>query len=220
MQEPEVYIGFRRDLEPATLARWVDRQEVQRMLEALHRLPVAAGDTILVPAGVPHVIGEGVFLVELQEPTDFSVLLEWRDFELDGPRDGHLGLGFELALSCIDCSGWEAERVGELRGVRGRGRRTGPGVELALPPEADRFFRAQRVRPGPESTLEAAFAVLVVISGAGTLEIESGETVELRRGDTAVVPFAAGQQIVRGGLEMIRCLPPIHGGAEDVRSAA
>ena len=39
---------------------------------------------VLVPAGVLHAIGEGVLLVELQEPEDLSILLEWRGFELDG----------------------------------------------------------------------------------------------------------------------------------------
>jgi hypothetical protein len=35
---------------------------------------------VLVPAGTPHAIGAGVLLVELQEPTDLSVLLEWAGF--------------------------------------------------------------------------------------------------------------------------------------------
>ena len=43
-----------------------------------------AGDAVLCPAGVPHAIGAGVFLVEIQEPTDFSVLLEYDGFALDG----------------------------------------------------------------------------------------------------------------------------------------
>jgi hypothetical protein len=37
-----------------------------------------------VPAGLPHAIDPGLFLVELQEPTDFSVLLEWEGFAADG----------------------------------------------------------------------------------------------------------------------------------------
>ena len=65
------------------------------MLDHLHRLPVRAGDGILVPAGQPHAIGAGVFVVEAQEPTDFSILLEWsvttatREESHLGPRLRH-----------------------------------------------------------------------------------------------------------------------------------
>src|SRR3712207_7675257 len=38
------------------------------------------GDAIFVPAGTPHAIGDGVLIVELQEPSDMSVLLEWEGF--------------------------------------------------------------------------------------------------------------------------------------------
>jgi mannose-6-phosphate isomerase len=156
-----------------------------------------------------------VFLVEVQEPTDFSVLLERRGFVVDEARDGHLGLGDELALSCVDRSGWGAERLAALRRERGRGRSLGHGAELALPEEADRFFRVQRVRPYPEARLQASFAVLVVIAGRGSLETESGGVIDLDRGHTVVVPFGAGTQVLCGGLEVIRCLPPEEGGAED-----
>ena len=43
-------------------------------------------------------IGEGIPLLELQEPSDLSLLLEWRGV-VDGERDAFLGLSGELALS-------------------------------------------------------------------------------------------------------------------------
>ena len=50
------------------------------MLAALHQVPVAAGDVLFVPAGTLHTIGAGILLVELQEPSDMSVVLEWERF--------------------------------------------------------------------------------------------------------------------------------------------
>ena len=67
---------------------------------------LSPGDRVLVPAGMPHAIGRGILLVELQEPTDFSVLLEWEGFAIDGRAEGHLGLGFDVALGCVDRAGW------------------------------------------------------------------------------------------------------------------
>src|SRR5919204_1799608 len=144
---PAVHLGFVEEVDPATLAGWVERQETATMLDALHRLAVAPGDAVLVPAGVPHAIGEGVFLVELQEPTDFSVLLEWAGFAIDGRADGHLALGFDVALQCVDRSGWRPEALARLRRGRRDGRPVGPGRDLLLPAEADPFFRAERLQP-------------------------------------------------------------------------
>jgi mannose-6-phosphate isomerase len=96
--DPVVHLGFREPMDPRRLAKLVAGQRVEPLLASLKVVPVAAGDTVLVPAGLPHTIGQGVLLAELQEPTDLSVLLEWEGFAVDGPTQGHLGLGFELAL--------------------------------------------------------------------------------------------------------------------------
>src|SRR6202012_6189903 len=113
-----VYLGFKQDADPAVIRRWVDDQDTAAILDSLNMVPGASGDTWLVPAGVPHAIGAGITLVELQEPTDFSILLEWAGFAIDGPREGHLGLGFDLALTALDYSGWDAGRRGGLRAPR------------------------------------------------------------------------------------------------------
>jgi mannose-6-phosphate isomerase len=207
--DAQVHLGFTRDLDAATVRGWVDRQDVGSMLGAMHALPVRAGDGVLVPAGLPHAIGEGIFLVELQEPTDFSVLLEWDGYDLDGPADGHLGLGFDLALQCVDRSGWAAEKLQQLR----RGREEGnpqDGVRPLLVPAAEPFFLADGLQvPGP-LTLEAAFAILVVLSGGGRLRTEAnaGGELELARGHTVLVPYAAGRSQLSGRLEAVRCRPP------------
>jgi mannose-6-phosphate isomerase len=207
--DPLVHLGFGEDMDPARLAGLVQAQRVDELLGGLNAVPVAAGDTVLVPAGMPHAIGQGVLLVELQEPTDFSVLLEWEGFAIDGRADGHLGLGFDLALGAVDRGGWSPARLDRLRSGRGPVR---PGAERLFPAEADPFFRAERLRPDPAVSLEAAFSILVVTGGSGRLETRGG-SVELSRGDTVLVPYAAGQGAVRGRLEAVRCLPPDPGGA-------
>jgi mannose-6-phosphate isomerase len=202
---PVVHLGFREDMDPARLAGLVEAQRVDDLLATLNAVPVAAGDTVLVPAGIPHAIGQGVLLVELQEPTDFSVLLEWEGFTIDGRADGHLGLGFDLALGAVDRAGWSRDRLDRLRGGRGPAR---PGAERLFPAEADPFFRAERLRPDPDAALEPAFSILVVTEGSGRLETGGG-SLGLGRGDTVLVPFAAGPGAVRGRLEAVRCLPPV-----------
>lgn len=199
-----VHVGFRHDVDEATVSGWVAAQDAEAMLEALHEVEVAAGDVVYVPAGTPHAIGEGILIVELQEPSDFSILLEWEGFAIDGPRDGHLGLGFEVALGALDRTGWDAARLDALAEARAEGGR--PGVETLFPPEADAFFRAERIRPAP-SDLPAAFSTLIVVDGGGVLRYHGGE-VALERGDAVLVPYAAGDCLIEGEMEALRCMPP------------
>ena len=75
--DPAVWVGWSEPVEPAELARRVDAQDSEWMLGKLNKITVRPGDGILVPAGTAHAIGAGVFVVEVQEPSDFSILLEW-----------------------------------------------------------------------------------------------------------------------------------------------
>jgi mannose-6-phosphate isomerase len=205
-----VYLGFSRGTDPAVVRRWVDGQDTAAMLDSLNKVPVAPGDTVLVPAGLPHAIGAGITLVELQEPTDFSILLEWAGFPIDGAKEGHLGLGFDLALTALDYSGWDERRLHALRAQR-PGAAERPGVTRLLPTGADPFFRAQRVdvsasRPGP-LTFDPGYAILVVVSGHGRVNHASGRLL-VRRGDAVLVPYAAGPVTLDGDFRALRCRPP------------
>jgi mannose-6-phosphate isomerase len=204
-----VRLGFCRDVDHGTLAGWVELQDSESMLEALNELEVEPGDCVFVPAGVPHAIGEGIFLVELQEPSDLSVLLEWSGFEVDGARDGHLGLGFDLALGCVRETAVGADELARLIRKMAVVPESAPGIRSLLPPDASAFFRAERLQPRPAVSLEPAFAILVVVDGDGQLETEDGGILRLSRGDTALVPYAAGSTELTGRVDAIRCLPPL-----------
>ncbi len=203
----EVYLGFNRDVTTAEVRDWVRSQDTGEMLSALNRLEVGPGDSLFVPAGLPHAIGPGVTLVELQEPTDFSVLLEWRGYGLR-PDEAHLGLGFDLALRALDRTGWTGPRVAEaLRsaGERPIGRQ---GVRRIFPAAADRFFRAELIDGDSGASLTAEFGVLVVLEGSGTLTAGARE-VALRRGSVFLLPAHAGLTEVNGEVRAIRCMPPL-----------
>ncbi len=170
------------------------------MLDTMHRVDLVRGDAVLVPAGLPHAIGAGAFVVELQEPTDLSILVEWDGFAIDGAADGHLGLGFDTALAAVDRRGWSAEEIAALRGARE------PDVGDLLPAAAS-FFRAERWRG--EGQWDPGFAVVVVVAGDGALVTEGGGSTVLRRGRTVLVPWSAGTLRLQAGagLEVLRCRP-------------
>ncbi|WP_410591287.1 class I mannose-6-phosphate isomerase [Amycolatopsis sp. lyj-23] len=204
--DPRVYPGFKETLSKATVSEWTREQDVPSMLGALNSVPVAAGDTVYIPAGLPHAIGEGVFVVELQQPTDFSLTIEWRDF-LASPEKGHLGLGFDTAIEALDTSGWDTERLGTI--IKRTAADSSSTVDL-LAGGSERFFRADQLRTDKATTLslDPSFAVLVVLDGEGTLRTEQRGEHALAKGDTYVVPFDAGQTELSGTATVIRCRPP------------
>jgi mannose-6-phosphate isomerase len=195
-----VWLGFTHDISADELTTWVARQDVTSLLAATNRVPIRAGDALLCPAGMPHAIGEGILLLELQEPTDFSVLLEWDGFPLT-QADAALGLPLEVALQCLDRRRCGPARLAELRGHPNT-------VGTLLPAEADQFFIAERVGAG---SFEAGFSTLIVTSGSGQLNTDRGnsmpQSMQLRRGQTVLIPFAAGDCTISGDLSAIRCRP-------------
>jgi mannose-6-phosphate isomerase len=186
-----VHAAFERDIELSELREWMRTQDSRAMLDAMHELVVAPGDVVFVPAGTPHAIGAGILMIELQEPTDMSVLLEWAGFELS-EDDGHLNLGWDRALEALDRRAWDEDQAHALRG---------PG----LPDGADPYFRAERLHRG--AVLDPGFSILVALGGKGTLATEGGE-LELRRGAVALLPHAAGAGELRGNVEVLRARPP------------
>ncbi|HEY0186956.1 MAG TPA: class I mannose-6-phosphate isomerase [Cellulomonas sp.] len=197
-----VHLGFRRDVAAEELAGWVRTQDTAAMLGAMHVLDLAPGDAVLVPAGLPHAIGAGAFVVELQEPTDLSILVEWAGFAIDGATAGHLGLGFPTALAAVDRRGWSAGAVEALRGARAG--RTGDLLPAAAP-----FFRVERW--WGDVGWEPGFAVVVVTAGSGALVEPDGARTAVQRGATVLVPWSAGALRVEGGadgIEVLRCRPP------------
>ena len=97
----KVGIGFREKMSKADVGAMVAKHDSEGLLNSLVFKEVKAGDAIFVPAGVVHAIESGIFVLELQEPTDLSILLEWDGFAVDGDKDGHLNLGFDKALEAL-----------------------------------------------------------------------------------------------------------------------
>lgn len=217
-RRPRVYLGWSRHVSYDELAGWVADQDTEAMLANMNALDVGEGTSVLVPAGTPHAIGAGIFCIELQEPTDFSIMLEFKGFDLD-PSGGELGLGRGTALACVKEKAFSGAEIAalqcrhaplgapsELEGREGAG--GGDDDNDLLPALSRPYFRAQRLgasRPGP---VEASFAVVIGTWGAGSLVGSSWE-VPLRRGSTLVVPWSAGPLSLRGEVEAVRCLPPL-----------
>jgi mannose-6-phosphate isomerase len=208
--DASVHVGFRDDVDRHTLGAWVREQNVDALLGSLHEMPVSAGDVVFVTAGTAHAIGEGILMVEVQEPTDFSILLEIPAGEDLMPE---LGLGWELALEALDRAAFSEQQLHTLPAAPGQAR---PGVSPLLPDAAQPFFRAERIVPNPSAELDPGYCILVVTEGEGQIELAGGRW-PLRRGQTLLIPHSAGPAQVQGNVVAVRCRPadPAHAREDD-----
>ncbi len=209
------HLGFREELGSGELARLVADQDTEALLAAMQTIEVRPGDGILVPSGLPHATGQGILVVEAQEPTDLSILLDWSGLPLDGEVDGHLDLGFPTALSAVDRSGWSPERLASLVTRTPDPARIDALLPL-LPAASEPFFRVHLAHPATALEIEPGFAVVVVLAGVGTIDSSQGGFIA-SRGDVLVVPYAAGAWQVGAGLTAVVCRPgtdgPLRSGA-------
>ncbi len=210
-----VFVGTTRPVRRDEWTELVDAQATDAMLELLRPATVNPGDGVLVPAASPHCFDAGVFIVELQEPTDFSVLLEWEGFDVDGPADGHLGLGFDVALDAVRTDAFTASAVDALIRRADSGSSSAAPRRL-LPDRADPYFRAWGVDDAERPvTVPAAFSVIVATGGVGTVEWAGGAAT-IACGDALVAPYVAGPMTFSPGVTAVVAQPPAADAPEPV----
>lgn len=204
------HLGFSHDVSPDELLGWVTSQDAGALLGSCNQVPVRSGDVFFCPGGVPHAIGEGILILEIQEMTDFSIMLEWAGFPLD-PAASFLGLEREVALGAVTRHAITGADLTALRGQCIHTLATGKaGSTALLPAAAAGFFGAEQIIPdGADVVLDPRFSVLIVNDGTGTLAPEAAEPVTLSAGQVFLIPFDAGAVGIRGGLSAIRCYPAV-----------
>ncbi len=206
--DARIWLGFAREVGAGELKAWVDTQDAEAMLAAMNVFTPAPGDVYYVPAGVPHAIGAGVTIVELQEPTSFSILAEYRSFGVDEAA-ATLGLGWELALSCVDARAYADELLGVLRPANLVALQAGGTLCRLFSEDTEPYFQAYRAcaTSGTVALGGPGFRVVVVESGEGAL-IAPAECQPVRGGETWLVPYGVGELGLEGEVAAIVCCPP------------
>ena len=172
----------------AGLLPHIDQRELRRAISegtvesCLHRLPVAAGDCVFIPAGTVHAIGEGIVLAEVQQSSNITFrLFDWNELGANGkPRELHI----EESLAAIDFSNGPADRQNPILQKSSTG-----DVELLVDCPYFRINRRKFGQPGELGRL-GRFRVIIALEGE-TACIASGEEICLKRGETALIPASA-----------------------------
>jgi mannose-6-phosphate isomerase len=197
-----VWLGFVSPPSKEQLDHWLDTQDGEDMLAHMHEVVVDRGDVIFVPPGTPHAIDRGVFLLELQEPTAFSFVLEYGGFNLSR-HEAALGIEWSTALDSLH---FHPDLVQDS--VVRDAIRTSP--DSLFPASADRFFRASVLDATRRSSVIDTFAIAIVVDGSGTLRAANGTSVAVAAGTTWALPAASGELVLEGDTSVVVCQPPAH----------
>ncbi|MEM7457197.1 MAG: class I mannose-6-phosphate isomerase [Planctomycetota bacterium] len=173
-EDAYVYLGFQRPPTVEQWARMVEDQDLEGMRACFDKIPVKPGDCLMVPSGTPHAIGEGIFMIELQEPTDWVVRCE---FSAGGHVLEHnarfMGLELEDVLSIFDYRQHPVESLHEsfLQTPEILSASEAFKEERIIDVKHQEFFRLRRLSgngdakwPGGEPM------VLIVLAGAGEVD--------------------------------------------------
>jgi len=108
-----VYMGFKKHVTKELWKSHFENQNIQGMLDCLHKIEVKPGDAFMIYGGVPHAIGAGCFLMEVQEPTDYTMRVEKttpKGLKI-GPELIHQGVGNEIMLECFHYDTYTTEEA-------------------------------------------------------------------------------------------------------------
>lgn len=189
-----VYLGFQRPPSRQEWGRMIREQDVSGMLACFEPIEVKPGECYVVPAGTPHAIGAGVFMLELQEPTDWVVRCETNNAGLRLPPEACF-MGLDLDR-CLDVFDYRERSVAEVRNIfqqqPRRLRQTDSFAEDEITsPAWHEFFRLHRLH-GTGSAEWPGNELILLIALKGHGELSTGaETQAVRAGQTWLLPGAA-----------------------------
>lgn len=191
----ELIYGFAPGVTPDGFRQAIAAGEVERWL---HRMPVAQGDVIFVPAGAIHALGPGLLVAEIQQNSDTT----YRIFDWGRPRPLHI----DKAMDVLD---FALVAPGALRPEPLAGHPV-PAELIGLCP----YFRTERLRFAPGDSVSGAcegesFEIWGVLEGRLTLEW-SGEPQALAAVSWALLPARLGRYTLtaEAGSVALRVLTP------------
>ncbi len=200
-----IYLGFKEYVTKELWKELFEKQDVNGMLAAMHRFEVKAGDVILVTGGTPHAIGAGCFLLEIQEPSDYTMRVEKTTVagEQLTPKQIHYGVGEEAMLDCFEMLPMSENGIKERFFLKGS---VGENGEIRLVTYDDTVcFALSLVDGGHYRAQEKSFVTVVALDNGGTLKV-NGDSYDLRRGDRFFVP--AGSETELKDAKAVICYPP------------
>lgn len=168
--------------------------------QVMRRIPVSPGETYFIPAGLPHAIGEGVLLAEVQQSSDLTYRLY--DYGRKDKNGQARPLHIEKGVRALRA--FNTDKIEALRFEKGKTAHFG-GELLANTP----YFYAELLSVKEELSLPSApyMRHLLCIEGELTLWCEK-EAYSVKQGESILLPASLSEILLTGeGRLLLSALP-------------
>lgn len=210
-ERPHIYLGFKEGI---TRELWKDKfhkQDINGMLDLMHKIYVKPGETYLIEGGMPHAIGTGCFIIEIQEPTDYTVRVERSTINGYNIPDNlcHQGLGFERMFDCFSYAGYTEDEILARWKLKSH---CSSSEQCLISYDDTKCFAMDKIIVNKNCKIRDTdnFSVLLVLKGKGTLMWNDDEMV-IEKGDKIFIPSYVKdiECVSDDNMELIRCFPPL-----------
>lgn len=205
--DAKLFFGFKDGVTKADLQHAIDQSETDS--RAMERLMVEItpkkGEVYFVPAKTVHAIGKGCLILEVQEPTDFTIQPEryCGEYRLSN-EEMYLSLSREQAAECFDFGKAPDAKI-ILRLIYQNNKIT---KEALVGAENTDCFVINRIKLyGGEYMIDLnnSYGIYFVTEGGGVIT-NGGYEKRLKKGDYFFMPAAAmGKFKILGNTEIIEC---------------
>lgn len=211
-ENPCIYMGFKEGITKEKWVEFFNQQDISGMLATMNKFDVNQGDTVLIKGGIPHAIGAGCFLAEIQEPTDYTIRVEKKTpsgFKVDDFLC-HQGLGFDKMFDCFDFKGVSKKEAKERWYIKPKVLdKQSSGITTALITYEDTdLFRMNEIKVTQEYNISipATFSALYVLEGTGYIQKENHRE-EINPGNQFFVPAGTKKLniVAKTPLRLLHC---------------
>ena len=210
-----VYMGFKKHVTRELWKTYFENQNIQGLLDCLHKIEVMPGDAFMIYGGVPHAIGAGCFLMEVQEPTDYTMRVEKTTPNnlTIGPELIHQGVGEAKMLECFHYDTYTSdEALGNWKIIPEVIDKSGEYTLRSLFNEkhTNCFGLSELLLDGDYTMMGTdSFCVAVIYAGEGTIGC-SGQEYEYVQGDELFLSAAIEEVVFRSHSpsKILLCYPP------------
>jgi mannose-6-phosphate isomerase len=213
VEEPYILMGFQNPPAKEDFKRMIEEQDSDAILACFDKVPIKPGDVFIVPGGMPHAIGEGVFMMEIMEPTDFAVRIE---FERGGyvlPKESRfMNRGIDFALSMFNYDATSVETIKERffctpKVLESQNKST---EYILIDEHKTSCFKVNRIDVKDSYVkVSDSFYIGVVVKGSGSINMDS-KSYQLEEGSKFFVPYQTDKVefATEKGMEIIVTFPP------------
>jgi mannose-6-phosphate isomerase len=195
----KIVYGVKPEVTRESFAAAVEADDIEK---CLNYMEVSTGDSVNIPAGLIHAIGEGILIAEIQQNSNTTYRVF--DYNRTDKSGNRRPLHIEKALDVIDFNNCNTK--GKLKGIKVNIDEKSTKTYLV----ANKYFGVEKydLDGKVEEIAEGnRFFTYTCLEGEGKISFQGGfETIS--KGESIFIPATLGKYTIEGTLEIIKSYVP------------